>query len=69
MSIQKSLSQLAFETACGLNSLIKRETQIITQISDAEKIARKFGCLDAELEVLSRLALTTAMWAGLRRRY
>lgn len=53
-----------FETACGLNSLIKRETQIITQISDAEKTAREAGCLDAELEVLSRLALTTAKKAA-----
>lgn len=53
-----------FETACGLNSLIKRETQIITQISGAEMLARKLGSLDAKLEVLLRLAITAAKKAA-----
>ncbi len=53
-----------FETACGLNSLIKRETQIITQLSEAEILARKLGSLDAKLEVLLRLAITAAKKAA-----
>ena len=53
-----------FNTACGLNSLIKRETQIITQFSEAEQIARGLGCLDARLEVLIRTAITAAKKAA-----
>ena len=53
-----------FNTACGLNSLIKRETQIITQFSDAEQTAREFGCLDSELAVLIRTAITAAKKAA-----
>ena len=49
-----------FNIACGLESLIKRETQIITQISEAAQTAREAGCLSPELEVLIRTAVTTA---------
>ncbi|MBR1444226.1 MAG: hypothetical protein IJ583_11935 [Firmicutes bacterium] len=53
-----------FETACGLNSLIKRETQIISQLNHAAKTARKYGSLDPKLEVLTRLAVTAAKKAA-----
>ena len=49
-----------FETACGLISLIKRETQIISQLTHAEQTARELNSLNASLEVLMRLAVTAA---------
>ena len=49
-----------FETACGLNSLIKRETHIISQLTYAEQRGRELNSLNASLEVLMRLAVTAA---------
>jgi glutamyl-tRNA reductase len=48
------------ETACGINSAIKGESQIITQISRSVDISRECKCTDAELDVLFRTAVTTA---------
>jgi glutamyl-tRNA reductase len=48
------------ETACGVNSAIKGESQIITQISHTADLSRELNCSDAELDVLFRTAVSTA---------
>lgn len=48
------------ETACGLNSAIKREGQIITQVGHAIALSHKNKCADAELDVLFRIAVSAA---------
>lgn len=48
------------ETACGLNSAIKREGQIITQVSHAIALSHENKCTDAEIDVLFRIAVSAA---------
>lgn len=46
------------ETACGLNSAIVGESRIIGQIRESADLSRQNGCMDGELEVLFRIAVT-----------
>lgn len=48
------------EVACGLRSMILCEDQIITQVKNAAAIAREVKTIDALLETLFRLAVTSA---------
>lgn len=48
------------ETACGLNSAIKREGQIITQVSHAIALSRENKCAGAELDALFRIGVSAA---------
>ncbi len=48
------------ETACGLHSAIRREEQIITQISHAIALSQENKCAGAELDVLFRIAVSAA---------
>lgn len=47
------------ETACGVNSAIKGESQIITQINQSADLSRGCNCIDSELDVLFRIAVST----------
>ena len=49
-----------FELACGLQSLILGEDQIITQVKEALSLAREHYMTDHVLEVLFRMAITGA---------
>lgn len=49
-----------FETACGLNSKVFGEDQIITQVKDSLSFARENYATDNVLEVLFRKAITAA---------
>ncbi len=51
------------ETACGINSAIKGESQIISQISHSADLSRGLGLMGAELDVLFRTAVKTARGA------
>lgn len=53
-----------FETACGLNSAMHRESQIITQISRSADLSRELECMDSELDVLFRTAVSSARKAA-----
>ncbi len=57
--IGEAVAYHLFETVCGLNSAIKREEQIITQISKSVDLSREHSCTDAELDVLFRTAVAT----------
>lgn len=46
--------------ACGLESQILGEDQIITQVKEAVALARKCGAVDSYLEVVFRTAITAA---------
>ena len=46
--------------ACGLDSMVVGESQILGQVRQAVKLARQHGTLGRELSDLSRLALRTA---------
>lgn len=48
------------ETACGLHSAIRREGQIITQISHAIALSQENKCAGADLDVLFRIAVSAA---------
>ena len=52
--------QHLFELACGLQSRILGEDQIITQVKDALTLARDQYATDNVLEVLFRMAVTAA---------
>ncbi|QOV19991.1 glutamyl-tRNA reductase [Blautia liquoris] len=49
-----------FRLACGLDSMILAEDQIVSQVKDALSIARENYCTDNVLEVLFRKAVTAA---------
>lgn len=49
-----------FATACGLNSKVFGEDQIITQVNDALALAHDCGCADSVFERLFRTAVTAA---------
>ncbi|MDD3338095.1 MAG: glutamyl-tRNA reductase [Lachnospiraceae bacterium] len=49
-----------FYTACGLNSQIVGDDQIVTQVKNALAVARENDCSDSVLEVLFRTAITAA---------
>lgn len=49
-----------FELACGLQSRILGEDQIITQVKDALALSREWECTDNILETLFRNAITAA---------
>ena len=49
-----------FRLACGLESMILAEDQIVTQVKDALSLARENYCTDNVLEVLFRKAVTAA---------
>lgn len=51
------------ETACGINSAIKGESQIISQISHSADLSRSMGLMSPELDVLFRTAVKTARGA------
>lgn len=54
------------ETACGVNSAIRGENQIITQISHSADLSRRLGLIGAELDVLFRTAVSTGRSASLK---
>ncbi len=54
------------ETACGINSAIKGESQIITQISQSADMSRGLGLIGSELDVLFRTAVSTGRSASLK---
>ncbi|SFB18179.1 glutamyl-tRNA reductase [Acetitomaculum ruminis DSM 5522] len=49
-----------YNLTCGMKSKIMGEDQIITQVKDALKMAREHYCTDNVLEVLFRMAITSA---------
>lgn len=51
------------ETACGINSAVKRESQIISQISHSADLSRKLGLIGSELDVLFRTAVSVGRGA------
>lgn len=51
------------ETTCGLNSAIKGESQIISQVSKSAELSRGLGLIGSELDVLFRTAVKTARHA------
>ncbi len=54
------------ETACGINSAIRGESQIITQISQSADMSRGLGLIGSELDVLFRTAVSTGRSASLK---
>ncbi|MDO4478433.1 MAG: glutamyl-tRNA reductase [Lachnospiraceae bacterium] len=48
-----------FHLTGGMESLIPGDDQILTQVKDALSLSREIDCLDSQLEVLFRMAITT----------
>lgn len=56
-------------TACGLNSAIRGESQIITQISHSVSLSRQANCCDSLLDVLFRNAVAAGKRAASYTKY
>jgi len=54
---QDRAAQHLLAVACGLESLVIGESQILGQVREAVKLARQYGTLSREMSDLSRLAL------------
>lgn len=56
----KPAADYLFRLACGMESQIFGEDQILGQVKEAAELARTAGCMDSVLEVLFRTAVTGA---------